>query len=557
MRRFTTLLLSTALCLSCTTTNKNKPAEKITKDTEKIVIYQLVPRIFGNSNLNNKVAGTYAENGSGKLNDVTVEALAAIKDLGATHVWYTGVIQQATKTDWSAYGIPQQNPDVVKGEAGSPYSIADYYAVNAELAVDPARRMEEFEALVKRTHEAGLKVMLDFIPNHVAREYHSVMGFAEDFGAKDDTSVAFKASNNFYYIPDKELDMSGVLENTAYKENPAKVSGNDVFSEKPSVDDWYETVKLNYGVNPEDGSKHFDPIPDTWTKMVDILKYWTAKGVDGFRCDMAFMAPVEFWNYATKTLTEINPELLFVAEIYDPTLYASYVDEGGFDYLYDKVELYDSIRAVVEGKRPASIISSVFKLPTYNTFVKGHMLNFLENHDEQRIASDFFGGSPEAGRPALAVSALCNANPFMIFYGQELGEPSMDEEGFQGADGRTTIFDYWGLARLAEYKAQNYDITKMPEEAQNIHWAVKNILDTAKNSDAALNGDFIDLTDDVKAKYDRDAVFAFVRRSEKETLIVVANFSGEEQSFKLSAGDISSEDVEAIVGAKAYVTIGK
>ena len=532
---------------ACTT----KPVENEEPGNEKIVVYQLVPRIFGNSNLNNKFGGTYAENGSGKLNDFTPEALAAIKDLGVTHVWYTGVIQQATKTDWSAYGIPQQTADVVKGEAGSPYSIADYYAVNAELAVDPAKRMEEFDALVERTHAAGLKVMLDFIPNHVAREYKSVMGVAEDFGANDDTSVAFKASNNFLYIPGKDLDMSKIIKggSKTYKESPAKVSGNDVYTNQPSVDDWYETVKLNYGVDPADGTKHFDPIPDTWTKMTDILKYWAAKGVDGFRCDMAFMAPVEFWNYATSQLREINPEILFVAEIYDPTLYVSYVEEGGFDYLYDKVELYDTIRAVVEGRRPASIISSVFKLPTYNTSVKDHMLNFLENHDEQRIASDFFGGCAEAGRPAIAVSALCNANPYMIFYGQELGEPSMDAEGFQGADGRTTIFDYWGLASLAEYKKQNYDITKMPEDMQNIHWSIKNVMSIAKESDAALNGDFIDLADDADAEYDRDAIFAFIRSSAKEDLYVVANFSAEDKPFKLP-----KMDFEGVVGARAYLT---
>lgn len=533
------LLASLVLC-SCS----NKTEEPLPSN-EKMVVYQMIPRIYCNDNLTNKFAGTYAENGSGKMNDVTPEALASIKELGVTHVWYTGILQQGTKTDWSKYGVPRQNPDIIKGEAGSPYSISDYYGVNCELAVDPAKRMEEFEALVKRTHEAGMKVMLDFIPNHVAREYKSVMGVAEDFGASDDVTKAFDPQNNFYYMPGQELDMSNILKETTYKESPAKASGNDVFTNKPSVDDWYETIKLNYGVDYTDGSKHFDPIPSTWNKMVDILKYWAAKGVDGFRCDMVFMVPVEFWNYAIAAVKADYPNQVFVAEIYDPTIYVSYVEEGGFDYLYDKVELYDTIRTVVDGRRPASIIASVFDLPTYNSSAATHMLNFLENHDEQRIASDFFGKSAQAGIPALAVSALCNSNPFMIYYAQELGEESMDAEGFQGADGRTTIFDYWGLKKLKDFRAVGYDGSKLAPEIKTIRDQYIKLMKVATTSDAALNGEFIDLY-----KYNKenpclntDVVYAFARKSAKETMIVAANFSDEKQTVEIKTGEITKDGV--------------
>ena len=533
------LLASLVLCSCSDKTEEPLPSN------EKMVVYQMIPRIYGNDNLTNKFAGTYAENGSGKMNDVTPEALASIKELGVTHVWYTGILQQGTKTDWSEYGVPRQNPDIIKGEAGSPYSISDYYGVNCELAVDPAKRMEEFEALVKRTHEAGMKVMLDFIPNHVAREYKSVMGVAEDFGASDDVTKAFDPQNNFYYMPGQELDMSNILNKTTYKESPAKASGNDVFTNKPSVDDWYETIKLNYGVDYTDGSKHFDPIPSTWNKMVDILKYWAAKGVDGFRCDMVFMVPVEFWNYAIAAVKADYPNQVFVAEIYDPTIYVSYVEEGGFDYLYDKVELYDTIRTVVDGRRPASIIASVFDLPTYKSSAATHMLNFLENHDEQRIASDFFGKSAQAGIPALAVSALCNSNPFMIYYAQELGEESMDAEGFQGADGRTTIFDYWGLKKLKDFRAVGYDGTKLAPEIKSIRDQYIKLMKVATTSDAALNGEFIDLY-----KYNKenpclntDVVYAFARKSAKETMIVAANFSDEKQTVEIKTGEITKDGV--------------
>lgn len=537
---FISSLLASLVFCSCS----NKTEEPLPSN-EKMVVYQMIPRIYGNDNLTNKFAGTYAENGSGKMNDVTPEALASIKELGVTHVWYTGILQQGTKTDWSEYGVPRQNPDIIKGEAGSPYAISDYYGVNCELAVDPAKRMEEFEALVKRTHEAGMKVMLDFIPNHVAREYKSVMGVAEDFGASDDVTKAFDPQNNFYYMPGQELDMSNILKKTTYKESPAKASGNDVFTNKPSVDDWYETIKLNYGVDYTDGSKHFDPIPSTWNKMVDILKYWAAKGVDGFRCDMVFMVPVEFWNYAIAAVKADYPNQVFVAEIYDPTIYVSYVEEGGFDYLYDKVELYDTIRTVVDGRRPASIIASVFDLPTYNSSAATHMLNFLENHDEQRIASDFFGKSAQAGIPALAVSALCNSNPFMIYYAQELGEESMDAEGFQGADGRTTIFDYWGLKKLKDFRAVGYDGSKLAPEIKTIRDQYIKLMKVATTSDAALNGEFIDLY-----KYNKenpclntDVVYAFARKSAKETMIVAANFSDEKQTVEIKTGEITKDGV--------------
>ena len=546
------LLASLVLCSCSDKTEEPLPSN------EKMVVYQMIPRIYGNDNLTNKFAGTYAENGSGKMNDVTPEALASIKELGVTHVWYTGILQQGTKTDWSEYGVPRQNPDIIKGEAGSPYAISDYYSVNFELAVDPAKRMEEFEALVKRTHEAGMKVMLDFIPNHVAREYKSVMGVAEDFGASDDVTKAFDPQNNFYYMPGQELDMSNILNKTTYKESPAKASGNDVFTNKPSVDDWYETIKLNYGVDYTDGSKHFDPIPSTWNKMVDILKYWAAKGVDGFRCDMVFMVPVEFWNYAIAAVKADYPNQVFVAEIYDPTIYVSYVEEGGFDYLYDKVELYDTIRTVVDGRRPASIIASVFDLPTYKSSAATHMLNFLENHDEQRIASDFFGKSAQAGIPALAVSALCNSNPFMIYYAQELGEESMDAEGFQGADGRTTIFDYWGLKKLKDFRAVGYDGSKLAPEIKSIRDQYIKLMKVATTSDAALNGEFIDLY-----KYNKenpclntDVVYAFARKSAKETMIVAANFSDEKQTVEIKTGEITKDGVvKGVIEPHNYILI--
>lgn len=499
-----------------------KPAEE--PEQGKMVIYQMMVRVFGNENTTNVFNGTREQNGCGLMSDVSDAALQSISRLGANYVWYTGIIQQASKTDWSVYGLPVQTADVIKGNAGSPYAICDYYAVSADIADQVETRMEDFEALVERTHNAGLKVIIDFVPNHVAREYHSIMcpEGVTDMGADDKLDVVFDNQNNFYYFPGQELKWGG------YTENPAKVSGNDVFhSVTPAEWDWYETVKLNYGVEYKpDGTRvnHFDPIPSTWVKMTDILLYWAGKGVDAFRCDMSEMVPYEFWHYGIGRVKEQYPDVLFIAEIYNPRVYEDYIVTGGFDYLYDKVELYDSIRAVVEGRRPVDAIEACLTLPTYtNEKVAGHMLNFLENHDEQRIASEFFGKSAQAGIPALYVSALINGNPFMNYFAGELGEDAPDAEGYQGADGRTTIFDYWGLERQRAWKAVNWDETKLPEEYRAVRERYQEVLHLAQ-CQAAVNGSTTNITTpEMRAA----RVFAFERKSADETLRVIANFGDE------------------------------
>ena len=520
--------LLAALCASIALvgcTSQNSPAQSDVTTEGKIVVYQMMVRLFGNDNTTNIINGTREENGCGRMSDITAEALQSIRRLGANYVWYTGILQQASKTDWSAQGLDTQTADVVKGNAGSPYAICDYYAVSPDIADNVATRMEEFDALVKRTHDAGLKMVIDFVPNHVAREYHSLLcpEGTQDLGAGDNTDVTFDAQNNFYYFPGETLTWQN------YQETPAKVSGNDVFhSVTPAESDWYETVKLNYGVEyKEDGTRvnHFDPIPSTWDKMTDILLYWASKGVDAFRCDMSEMVPYEFWHYSIGRVKEQYPNVLFIAEIYNPKVYEDYIVTGGFDYLYDKVELYDSIRSVVEGRRPVDAIEACLTLPTYtNEKVAGHMLNFLENHDEQRIASVFFGKNAQAGIPALYVSALINGNPFMQYFSQELGENAPDEEGYQGADGRTTIFDYWGLERQKAWKSVNWDETQLPADMKALRDRYETVLHLAQLP-AAIEGKTLNITDDAM----RDAkVFAFQRITTNETLTVVANFGDEE-----------------------------
>ena len=495
-----------------------------------MIIYQVFTRLFGNKNLCCQQNGDIHTNGCGKMNDFTKQALHEIKKLGATHIWYTGIIAHATQTDYTKYGIPQDHPAVVKGKAGSPYAIKDYYDVDPDLAVHPEKRMEEFEALVKRTHDHDLKVIIDFVPNHVARQYHSLARPAgvKDLGEDDNQSMAFHPNNNFYYIPGHALEGSINLydENQGhYTETPAKATGNNRFDAYPNITDWYETIKLNYGVDYIGNTGcHFDPIPDTWVKMRDILLFWAEKGIDGFRCDMAEMVPCEFWGWAIPQVKQAYPELIFIAEVYNPNEYRNYLFNGHFDYLYDKVGLYDTLRGITCGYTSATAITSCWQ--SVND-IQGHMLNFLENHDEQRIASDFFAGNPFKALPALIVSACMNTNPMMIYFGQELGERGMDCEGFSGRDGRTTIFDYWSVDSIHRWsnhgRFNGHQLTEKEKELQHFY---RKLLCLCHDEPAISKGKFFDLmyVNQNGWQMNEHKQYAFLRQQDNEVLLIVVNF---------------------------------
>jgi len=492
---------------------------------EKIIVYQIFTRLFGNRNTTRQEHGSIAENGSGKLNDLTPAVLKQIRQLGISHVWFTGVIRHATQTDYSQYGIPRNHPAVVKGKAGSPYAITDYYDIDPDLAVDVPNRMAEFEQLVERTHQAGMKVVIDFVPNHVAREYHSICRprGVKDLGQDDDTTQGFSPRNNFYYCPGQRFTPYFDLYHGAeepYLEEPAKATGNDVFNNAPGRNDWYETVKLNYGVDYYAGRVgNFDPVPSTWKKMTDILLFWAGKKVDAFRCDMAEMVPAEFWAYATAKVKKKFPGLLFIGEVYNPGEYRHYL-ASGFDYLYDKVGMYDTMRAVICHHAPASAITGAWQA---TDDIRQHMLYFLENHDEQRVASDFFAASARKGLSGMAVSVLMQQNPFMLYAGEEYGERGMDREGFSGNDGRTTIFDYWSIDTLC--RAAWKTLTAEEQYVYDVH---RKVLTLAMKEKAVTDGVFFDL---MYANGHLDRQYVFLRKYENELLLVVANFDDRDVSI--------------------------
>jgi len=507
----------------------------------KLIIYQMMTRLFGNKVALNKPYGSITENGCGKFNDITDTALDEIKKLGVSHVWYTGVIEHASMTDYTSSGMPADDADVVKGRAGSPYAIRDYYDVAPDLAVNVKSRMAEYEALIQRTHAHGLKVLMDFIPNHVARSYKSdakPVGVI-DLGAKDDKAKAFAPNNNFYYIPGQPFVVpagynplgayKGPREDGKYTENPAKATGNDVFKAAPSIDDWFETVKLNYGVDYEQGrTKHFEPVPDTWLKMRDILLFWAGKNVDGFRCDMAEMVPVEFWAWVIPEVKKVKPDIVFIGEAYDAKTYKMYIEQGHFDYLYDKVGLYDGLRRLMTGGGTTDDITHVWKEESRG--FSSHMLRFLENHDEQRIASKQFAGDPQRAIPAMTVTATLASGPIMLYFGQEVGEPANGAEGFSSEDGRTSIFDYWGVPEHQKWMNQGkFDGAKLSPAQQDLRDFYSRLLNLSATSDAIRQGKFYELQDanNLGKEYNQRHLYTFLRYTGKQQLLIVVNFSAD------------------------------
>jgi glycosidase len=515
----------------------------------KLTIYQLLPRLFGNTKTLNKTYGSVEENGVGKLNDITDKALVEIKTMGFSHVWYTGVIEHATMTDHSAHGIKTDDPDVVKGRAGSPYAIKDYYDIAPDLAVDVPNRLNEFQDLVIRTHLNGLKVIIDFVPNHVARTYASDAkpDGVRDFGEDDDNTLNFSPDNDFYYIPGQPFVVPGgynpggdeftsPLKDGKFDEFPAKATGNDVFNPAPTINDWFETIKLNYGVYYLDGKKsYFDHIPPLWHKMHHILTYWAEMGVDGFRCDMIEMVPVEFWAWIIPKLKVTYPDLIFIGEAYDKEQYYNYIHNGGFDYLYDKVGLYDAIRRLTCNEPGASTweINSV-----WNNQCKGidqHMLRFMENHDEQRIASKDFAGDASFAIPGMIVSATLATGPVMIYSGQEVGEPAEGIPGFSGDDGRTTIFDYWGVpAHQRWINKGKFDGDNLSSAQKELRGFYSKLLNIVKANEALSTGEFYELmiANEHQPGFDT-MLYIYMRYTPRQKVLVVANFNRTERAISI------------------------
>lgn len=527
-------------------------------ETTRPVIYQLMVRTFGNTNESRKTNGTLAENGCGKFSHITPAALASLKQMGFTHLWLTGVLEQASGT--AHPGRPADDPDILKGIAGSPYAIKDYFDVCPDYAEDPSKRLEEFKALLERCRSQGFKVIIDFVPNHVARSYQSDVRPDLSFGEGDRRSEFFHRDNHFYYLqPDHPGGGPPLKLPTAGKPgcdglfapetNFGRVTGNNVVSWAPSVNDWYETVKLNYGHDFTKGrdTSHLPKadaspadVPRTWRTMDEILGYWQELGVDGFRCDMAHMVPMEFWRWVVKRCRARHPDVFFSAEAYDNDP-AKLTDEhvldellhAGFDAVYDDPS-YDVLEAIYDSGKWANDLDPL----TFTGFRFHRSLRYAENHDEVRLASpkEWGGHGMKVGRPATAVLFALGRGPVMLYHGQEVGEPAAGVEGFGGDDARTSIFDYWSMPEFTKWvNGGKFDGARLSDEQKSLRaWYGKLI--RATQSRAFTHGEFYGLNHANKenpafGRVGGETVsghwlYAFLRRDPKtaQAFLVVANF---------------------------------
>ena len=526
----------------------------------------MIPRLWGNDTAEPVKNGTLSENGTGKFSDIDSGTLDYIKWLGCSHIWYTGVLRHSTQS--SEGGCIPSHPQFVKGKAGSPYAICDYYDVNPYLADNPEDRMAEFEQLIKRTHDAGLKLIIDFVPNHVSRDYGKVTVSEGHpiLGADDDKSVHWKAENDFFYYVGESLTLPTPVPEgmEPYQEYPAMATGNNCYSPTPGINDWYETVKINYG----------DDHTGTWDKMYDIIDFWASKGVDGFRCDMVELVPPQFFKWLISKIKSNYPEVIFVAEVYKKDLYWEYIRSVGFDFLYDKSGMYDILRTVVEKNvndngMPVELWQSATGITRNWQFLgdlQPYMLNFLENHDEQRFASEYFGKSAMNTLAPLYVSLYLNTAPFMIYFGEEVGEKGMDEEGFSGKDGRPTIFDWWSVASVQRLRkmigsgsyrsldAVEIEKSGLERGEAEIFCRFAEATRFAASDSAIQKGTTYDLCycNYASEGFDKNRHFIFLRDHDDHTVLVAANFSNQKAHMEITIPDHAFEWMGIPVSNKLY-----
>jgi glycosidase len=526
------------------------PSSLLARGAGKLRIYQMFPRLFGNTNPNRIPNGTYQQNGCGKFADLNDESLTSLKKLGFDAIWVTGVLRQATTRDYSSIGLPPDDPDLLKGIAGSPYAIRDYFDVCPDYAADPAQRITEFKALLARAKKHDLKIFMDFIPNHVARSHTSVVHPERDFG-KDDQGIEFFSSDDFYYLqadkdgpplrlatfdprkkepltpttkviwedqesrfPGLKEKIDGLFQGEAKR---GRVTGDNQNTWQPNRDCWYETIKFNYGYDFTLGAKGQRkhptvlqpdlPVPNLWNKMDAVLAYWQEMGVDGFRCDVAHIVPSEFWHWALARARERNPKTFFYAECYEGDTRLEVPDanpelavfksnptsllEAGFDAVYGH-DAYRRLMEIYQDKAWANDLDSASRAG----FVGDNSVRYAENHDEVRVASpQHWGGhGPLVGRPVSGILFGLSRGPVMVYYGQEVGEPAdVGAAGFELDKGRTTFFDYWSVPTLIQWMNNGqYEGGGLPELNRDLRAFYGRLLNSLTHP-ALAQGNFIPL----------------------------------------------------------------
>lgn len=518
------------------------------------VVYQLFVRHFSNFTTGGEPWGSREQNGCGTFNAITDTALEQIASTGVTHLWLTGVLRHATRTPHE--GLPADPACIVKGIAGSPYAVTDYFDVDPDLAENVAARREEFAALVQRCRRWGMVPVIDFVPNHVSRNYRSTVRPESSFGEHDDTWCFFARDNSFYYLEPHHSDTVMQLPDGAFapEQGQGRVTGNNVASWQPGAYDWYETVKLNYGSDYRHGSHAAEALPSllapeyalprTWQLMNEVLAYWQDMGVGGFRCDMAHMVPLPFWRWIIAHARLRDSSAFFMAEGYDDhlKLIEGPVHEAllaaGFNGVYDGVA-YESLRKIFEGGAWANDLDRLHRSesPLFNGGVR-----YIENHDEPRMASPLYWGAAGSRviQSVMVAQYASSCGPVLVYNGQEFGERAEGPGGYGGDNGRTSIFDYTHLPHLQHWSnGGRYDGALMTQEERDLQSFTGQLL-TLLQHPALSKGGFYGLNWANRGtpafgrkpgeSVSGHSLYAFLRhyRKAKSTLLVVCNMNPDE-----------------------------
>ena len=470
------------------------------------IIYQLFVRHFSNCEEAGVEWGSIDQNGCGKFNQISEEALESLAHLGVTHIWLTGVLRHATQTSYDQ--LPSQEQTIVKGIAGSPYAVVDYFDVDPDLAENVNDRLVEFASLMIRCRKFGLIPLIDFIPNHVSRAYHSEH---HDFGEGDDHKTFFNKNQGYYYLqPDPSIPAPPLKLPDGYfsgEKDFGRVTGNNCVSWAPSPFDWYETIKLNYGYDfvAGLGSLHSlphwlslkDDVPRTWQIMDDVITFWQKLGIGGFRCDMAHMIPMDFWKWEISRARVRMPGVFFIAEAYNDNMKTTFGDptealiDAGFEGVYD-ADAYHLAKAVYENGAWANDFDRLFNRPT---MMQRHGVRYIENHDEVRVSSPkaWAGIGDKIIISMMTLLYASSQAPILLYNGQEVGEKAEGPGGFGGNDGKTSIFDYTHLNQLQLWVAKGkFDGSSMGEREKEIHHLHSRILKVMSHP-AMVDGEFYGL----------------------------------------------------------------
>jgi glycosidase len=325
-----------------------------------------------------------------------------------------------------------------KGTLGSPYSVQDYYGINPEFGT-----LDDFKSLVAAAHKNGMKIVIDLVANHTAW----------------DSKMA--------------------------KEHPEWFTKDSAGNFIPPVADWSDVIDLNYGNK------------DLRRYMIEMLKYWVRDiGIDGYRCDVSEMVPVDFWDEARAALDSIKPVFML-----SEGMYAEHHLKA-FDMTYGW-NSYHTMADIFAGKKPAFEMDSVLIRESLSYPKKSLRLRFSSNHDENAWDMPDIQKFGDDGAKMAAV--LTNTFPGvpLLYNGQEVGSRE----------------------KLGLFEKHEVDWTKGKEwtDFYTTLYAIR------KNNSALALGDYQFVKNNLPEK-----IYSFIRTDGRNTVLVAVNFSDKQQTATLT-----------------------